>query len=405
MPENIRIGIIRETKIPPDKRTAITPIYAGEVIKRFPYIKLFVQPGQLRCFRDSEYARYGTEIKEDLSACDILVGVKEVDISALIPGKTYLFFAHVGKEQPYNRDLLLAILDKRIRLIDYEYITDKEGQRLIAFGRWAGIVGAYNGLRGWGLRTGDYKLKPAHQCRDYEEMKGQLSNIKLNNSRILITGGGRVAWGAVETLSKSGIREVSHDDYLEKDFNEPVFCRIDPWHYAERIDGRDFMIQHFFDNPSLYKSKFKPYTRKTDIYIAAHFWDPESPRMFELNEMDEKDFRISMIADISCDINGSVPSTMRASTIDEPFYGFDPQTKRECKPFKPLPSLTMMTVDNLPGELPRDASEDFAEILVRDIIPKLIGPDPDGVIERATITENGKLKESFAYLKNYAEGK
>ncbi len=404
MPKKIKIGILRETKTPPDKRVALTPKQILELQQQSLNFEIVVQPSELRCYKDDEFTSEGIVLQEDLSDCDILIGVKEVVIQSLIPGKTYFFFSHVVKEQLYNRDLLQAILNKKIRLIDYEYLTSRTGIRLIAFGRWAGIVGVYNGLRGWGERTGFYSIKPAHECHDRQEMDSQLDLVSLRNARILISGGGRVAQGAMETMQSLGIREVSPETYLKEDFSEAVFCRIDPWNYVEHQDGMKFDLKHFFDHPSEYKSIFAQYAKHTDLYIAAHYWDPDSPRMFEINDMLDPDFRISMIADISCDINGSVPCTTRATTIAEPFYGYDPKTGKELAPFEPLPPVSMMTVDNLPGELPRDASSEFAGVLVRDILPKLNQEDPEGVIKRATIAENGKLTEKYSYLEGYVRG-
>lgn len=394
--KKLKIGVLRETKNPPDRRVALPPEPAAELIRKYPGIDLVVQPSELRCFADAEYDRQGIALQEDLSDCDLLIGVKEVKTDALLPGKDYLFFAHVAKEQPYNRNLLKTILNQRIRLIDYEYLTDSQGVRLIAFGRWAGIVGAYNGLRGLGMATGAFSLKPAHDCRDRAEMDDQLLTISLPDTRILVSGGGRVAKGAMETLSRLKIREVNPASYLREDFNEPVICRIDPEHYVSHRDGRDFDYSHFFQHPADYQSTALPYLMKTDLYIAAHYWDPRSPRMFELSDLDrlletgQDRHTLRMIADISCDINGSVPVTTHATTIADPFYWYGNDQK-----------LLMMTVDNLPGELPRDASMEFAGALSREIIPRIVEGDPDGVIERAMITENGELTAAFRYLNDY----
>lgn len=396
----VKIGVLRETKVPPDHRVALPPHRIMELKELIPNVEILVQPSPLRCYNDDEYLRLGITLQEDLSDCDILIGVKEVDIPTLIPDKTYLFFSHVGKEQPYNRTLLQAFLKKRIHMIDYEYLTDSTGIRLIAFGRWAGIVGAYNGLRGLGEFTGDYELKPAHKCHDRQEMDAQLDEVVLKNTRILLSGGGRVAQGAMETLQKLGIREVSPDRYSSEEFNEPVFCRIDPWQYVARNDGQAFDLQHFFNNPKDYHSIALQYLNKTDLYIAAHYWDPDSPRMFELDDLapngtgtngtGTKFCAPTVIADISCDINGSVPATTHATTIADPFYYYD--------------NVLMMTVDNLPGELPRDASDEFSDVLVREIFPRLILNDPEKVIEGASITAKGKLTKIFSYLENYSKG-
>lgn len=406
-----KIGVLRETKTPPDRRVALPPKQIAKLQNDYPQISVVVQKSPLRCYVDDEFVKAGIVMQEDLSDCDLLIGVKEVDIDALIPDMTYVFFAHVAKEQPYNIDLLQAILRMNIKLMDYEYFTNRKGQRLIAFGRWAGIVGAYNGLRGLGITSKAYELKPAHECHDRAEMNAQLKNVVLNNAKILVSGGGRVAMGSMETLGELHIREVSPANFLSQEFNEPVICRIDPEHYVTRKDGGAFDLHHFFNNPAEYKSIALPYLVKADLYIAAHFWDPESPRMFELNEFKGTKFCApAVIADISCDINGSVPTTTRATTIAEPFYYYNLETNKEEQidhqrnPLNPHNHTLMMTVDNLPGELPRDASDQFSNVLIKEIIPRLLNDDPEGVIERATITADGKLTENFKYLEDYSKG-
>lgn len=412
--EKVKIGVLRETKIPPDRRVALPPEKILELKSILPQVEVVVQPSPLRCYTDKEYTSKGIALQEDLTDCDILIGVKEVDIAALIPRKTYLFFAHVAKKQDYNRDLLKSLLKKKVQLIDYEYLTDPTGIRLIAFGRWAGIVGAYNALRGYGWLSGQYALKPAHLCHDRQEMDKNLENVRLKNARILISGGGRVAQGALETMEKLGIRQVNPGDYLTQNYAEPVYCRIDPWHYAKRKDNREFELQDFFHNPKEYESSALPYLERTNIYIAAHYWNPQSPRIFELKDLQSpisdpqspiSNLQLKVIADISCDINGSVPTTTRATTIAEPFYWYN--TRLGCElPVKESEGgagmILMMTVDNLPGELPRDASDEFSGILVKEILPRLVLKDPEQVIHRAKITEDGRLTELFSYLKDFA---
>jgi alanine dehydrogenase len=396
----IRIGILKETKIPPDHRVPFTPGQIKTLKERFPMADFCLQPSEIRCFKDYEYADHGVEVKTDLSDCDILFGIKEMIISTLVPDKTYIFFSHTGKKQPHNRKLFQEMAARRITLIDYEYLTDKNNSRLVAFGRWAGIVGAYNGLSAWGERHNLYKLKPAHQCFDIEELKTEIRKVHLPDIKILITGGGRVAGGAMEILGYLKIREVKPEEYLSKDFAEPVMCRIDPWHYAKRKDGSEFNMDHFIAHPDQYESKFRPYTRVTDLYMACHFWDPASPVFMIQAEMQEPDFRIKVIADISCDINGSIPSTIRASSIEKPFYGYQPSSGTETPPFN-QGSITVMAVDNLPGELPRDASEYFGDMLINQVLHALLEGDTDGIIKRATILQQGILTERFRYLKDY----
>jgi hypothetical protein len=370
--------------------------------ERFPGLVFCIQPSEIRCYSDKEFADVGIELKTDLSDCELLIGIKEVNKNTLIPEKTYLFFSHTGKKQPHNRKLFREMAAKRITLIDYEYLTDQNNTRLVAFGRWAGIIGAYNGLRAWGDRYKLYKLKPAHQCFNHDEMKSEISKTILPPIKILISGGGRVANGAMETIGLLKIREVSPREFLGRNFMEPVVCRIDPWHYVRRKDGSEFNMDHFMSQPVHYESIFKPYSGVTDLYMACHFWDPASPVLIDRKDMQEPGFRIKVIADISCDINGSVRSTIRASSIDNPFYGYHPVTGAETPAFDP-DSITVMAVDNLPGELPRDASEDFGKMLMDRIIPALFEKDSQGIISRATILKDGKLTPRYSYLRDYLE--
>jgi len=400
----MKIGIIAETKSPPDRRVPFSPKQLADLKSVYPDHKFVVQSSQLRCFTDKEYEDAGVEVSSEVTDCDVLFGVKEVEIDQLIPGKTYFFFSHTAKEQPYNRQLLQEISARKITLVDYEYLTDHLHIRLVAFGRWAGIVGAYNGLRAYGVRYRQYLLKPAHECRDFEEMKAELGKLALQPMKILITGGGRVAGGAMETLGCLGLKEVFPEEFLEESYEEAVICRIDPWDYVRRKDGDAVTLEHFFRVPEVYESIFKPYTKVTDLFIPCHFWDPKSPVFMTTTDMREPDFHIRVIADVSCDLNGPIPSTMRASTIDEPFYGYDPMTESETPPFD-LRSITVMAVDNLPGELPRDASEDFGNLLLRKVVPSLVDHDREGIIRRATILKEGELTTEFKYLSNYLDGK
>lgn len=407
MKEKIKVGILKETKTPPDRRVPIGPRRAREIMNRFPNVELTIQSSNIRCFADHEYGDLGLRIDSDVSGCDVLLGVKEVHIPELMPNKTYLFFSHTAKKQSYNRELLQQIVEKKITLIDYEYLTDHNGLRLVAFGRWAGIVGAYNGLRAWGERFGHFTLKPAHACHDLEEMLTQVSALKLPPLRILITGGGRVAHGALETLDPLNLEEVSPGDFLRRCFTKPVFTRLDPWHYTKRKDGTPFGhdgFNHFIQHPKKYESTFLPYAKKTDLFIAAHFWDPQSPVFLKPEDYLTPDFSMQVIADISCDIKKPIPSTLRASTIAKPFYGYDPRSGQEGDPFS-KENVTVMAVDNLPGELPRDASVDFGKALMDNVFPSLFGKDSEKIIERATIVKEGKLTERFGYLEGFLEGK
>jgi len=404
MSKKIKVGILKETKTPPDRRTVISPKLGIQLIEKFPNVELFIQSSDIRAFKDEEYTKLGLKVVDDVSHCDILAGVKEVHIPELIAGKTYLFFSHTAKEQEYNRPLLQEFLKKNIKMLDHEYFTDERGMRLVAFGNWAGLVGAYNGLIALGKRTGTYELKRAIDSHDINEMKEALKQINVPAKKFLITGGGRVAHGAMEILETAGIKRVSPEDFLKKAFNEAVFAQLDPQYYVERKDGSEFNLQHFFKKPEMYKSTFKAFTKVADVYIACHFWDEDSPKFFTKEDMKAEDFKISVIADVSCDIADPIPSTLRPSEIANPFYGYDKLNEKEGDAFDKN-NITVMAVDNLPGEVPRDSSLDFGQGLIDNIFPSLFGEDTTGIIERATITENGKLGKHFQYLKDFAEGK
>jgi len=402
--QKIILGIVRETKTPPDKRVPFTPLQCRSLLDQYSQLELLVQPSDYRCYSDDEYKAKGITLSEDLSSCDILMGVKEVKLDALIDQKTYLFFSHTAKKQPYNRELLQEVVRKGIRLVDYEYLTDKKGLRVVAFGRWAGVVGAYNGLRGLGLKSGDFKLKPAHDCFDLEELQKELLKVEAGAQRIMVSGGGRVAGGALEILEKAGIRQVDPDAFLNENFEHSVYTRLDPWHYTRRKDGTAFDFAHFMKHPELYENNILPYALRCDMFIACHFWDPRSPVMLTHEALASGELPISLVADISCDIKEPIASTIRASTIASPFYGYDPVSGIETAPFE-KGVITVMAVDNLPGELPRDASADFGVALIEHVIPELLGTKDSGMVERASITAAGTLTPSYNYLKEYLAGR
>jgi saccharopine dehydrogenase (NAD+, L-lysine-forming) len=403
--KNVRIGILRETKTPPDRRVPLSPPQIQLVKEQFPGVEFVIQPSPIRCYKDEEYDYLNLPLQEDVSDCDILMGVKEVDKATFIENKTYVFFAHVAKKQPYNRTMLQEMMRKKITLIDYEYLTTPDGARVVAFGRWAGIVGAYNAIRARGIRTDSFHLKPAHQCHDMEEMYAGLRKVQLSKKKILVTGEGRVASGALETLEQLKIRKVTKEEFLTQEFDEPVLCQIGPQDYVEHKDGLPFDFNHFIQNPQNYNSSFEPYTKVTDIFVACHFWDEKSPVFITKDDYRKEDFNISVIADVSCDIDGPIPSTVRASTIAEPFYGYNPMLEREEPAFTSPKNVTVMAVDNLPGELPRDASHDFGKALLDNVFDALINEDKEQIVERATIIKDGELTPRYAYLADYVGGK
>lgn len=400
----MKFGLIKERKNPPDRRVVFSPEACQTVLKKFPKAQIKVEPSNIRVFTDKEYEDAGITVTSDLSDCDVLLGVKEVPINSLIPNKKYFFFSHTIKKQPYNRELLRAILDKNIELYDHEVITNANGKRLVAFGRYAGIVGAYNGVRAYGLKFDLFELPKAETLPNQQALIDALNRIKLPNIKILLTGKGRVGGGAKEMLDAMNLKQVSVSEYLKSEFNEPVYCQIDVLDYNKRKDGGKATKQDFYNNPHLYESNFMRFAKVTDFYIAGHFYGEGAPYLYTREDAKSPDFNIKVVADVSADIDGPVATTIRASTIADPIYGYDPITEKEVA-YKNPNTIAVMAVDNLPCELPRDASVGFGEMFIKHVIPAFYNDDKDGILERALMTKNGKLTPRYAYLQNYVDGK
>ncbi len=402
----VRIGVIREGKNPPDKRVPLTPAQCAEIMRNHSGVEVVVQSSQIRAISDEEYRSAGIEVVDNVNDCSILIGVKEVPVEMLIPEKTYLFFSHTFKKQPYNRDLLRAIVDKKIRLIDYEVLTDESGKRLIGFGRYAGIVGAYNALLAAGKKTGRYELKPAYQCEDRKEVERELAKVNLpDDFKIVLTGKGRVARGAMEILDFANVKKVGSEAFLNTDFNQPAYTQLSVRDYNKKKDGSSFENREFYEHPERFDSNFMRFASVADLYIACHYWDSNAPFIFTREDAKSAEFNLDFVADISCDIDGPVASTLRPSTIENPLYGYNAESESETDFMNPT-SIGVMAVDNLPCELPKDASEDFGRELVDHVIPELLRESQSKVIERATQTDlSGKLTQAYSYLQDYLDGK
>ncbi|MFB0938325.1 MAG: NAD(P)-dependent oxidoreductase [Urechidicola sp.] len=399
----MKFAIIKERKNPPDRRVVFSPQKLKEAQEQFPEATFKVESSDIRIFSDQEYRDLGIEVTDDVSDCDVMIGVKEVPIENLIPNKKYFYFSHTIKKQPYNRKLLLSMLERNIEMYDHETIVKENGARLIGFGRYAGLVGAYNGFRALGIRDGLFDLPKVETLADLDEVKRELDKITLPNIKILLSGTGKVAFGAKEILDHLKIKEISDALYLTSQFTEPVYCMVDVMEYNKRIDGKVGDRFKFYKDPSGYKSNFMPYAKETDFFIAGHFYGNNAPYFFTREDAKLPEFRINLVADISCDIDGPVASTLKASTIEDPFYGYDPQSETEVA-FDKKGAITVMSVDNLPCELPKDASEGFSEMFLKHVIPSFYNNDKEGVLSRAKMSENGKLTERFSYLQDYVDG-
>lgn len=398
----VRIGLIREEKIPADTRVALTPLQCVEIQKEYG-VKIQVAPAPNRCFADDEYTAAGIELNEDLSDCDILLGIKEVPVDKLIAGKTYLFFSHTKKKQPYNQKLMRALIARKIRMIDYECLTHPDGQRILGFGFFAGVVGAHNGLLTYGKKYDRFALKPAHECMDLEEMVTQYQDIYLPHIKIALTGAGKVASGVVEIMDRFDIEYVEPNDFLEKTFNYPVYTHLKGRSLYVRKDNGTYHRDDFHKYPQHYQCMFKRYLPVTDILMNGIYWDTGIPRLFEKEDVKDDSYKTTVIADITCDVEGSVPINMGASTIADPVYGVHRKTLERTLPFQPTGDIIdLMAVDNLPNELPRDASRHFGNHLEKFVLKELLQGEESDIIARATLCKNGTLTEHYEYLSDYA---
>ena len=397
----MKIGIIKEYKSPPDKRVVFSPEKCIETLQKFPQVEFFIEKSDIRCFMDSEYEEMGLKVVTDLSNCDVLIGVKEVPIEKLIDNKKYFFFSHTIKKQPYNKKLLQQIIKKNIELFDHETIVDNNNNRLIGFGYYAGVIGAYNGLRAYGLKNHTFSIPKAIDLKDRQEFNSILKSLSISNMKILLTGKGRVGSGTKEVLDFLKIKEVSAHDFINKTYNESVYVNIDvlDYNYSDSIENT---VSNFYNFPEKFRSTFSKFLSVSDIYFAGHYHNPKAPKLITLDDIKNPDFNVQVIADISCDIDGPIASTIRPSTIENPTYGFHKEKLVECD-FLDENALAVMAVDNLPCELPRDSSEMFGEMFLKYVIPSFFNNDQENILNNSKITSKGSLTDRFSYLSDYIQ--
>ncbi len=398
------IGLLREEKIPQDNRVAFSPKQCKLLMEKYADITILAQPSPHRCFSDQEYVEQGVTLQEDLSNCDILFGVKEVKIEHLIPNKTYCIFSHTKKKQPYNQPLMKAFIEKNIRLIDYECLTHEDGQRVVGFGFFAGVVGAHNGIMTYGKKWNLFKMDPVHTMKNFDELIHSYFQLKLPPIKIAVTGSGRVTSGLLEIMNMMDIKSVSPKDYLNKTYSYPVYTQLKGEDLYAHIEHRNYDRSEFHAQPHLYTCKYLPYAAVTDVLLNGIYWDMAIPRLFELTDLNDSNFKTSVIADVTCDMDGSVPCNIGASTIADPVYGYNKLTHKKEAPYEPNTNIIdIMAVDNLPNELPRDASKFFGEYLEKYIFSDLVASDHTSeMLQRATICSKGKLGRNFQYLSDYA---
>lgn len=394
----LAIGLIREEKTPSDNRVALTPAQCKWIQKNIDNIKIFVEAADTRCYTNDEYKQAGIEVTNDVSNCDILLGIKEVPVSKLIPEKTYLFFSHTKKLQPHNKKLIRAIVANKITLIDYECLEHEDGERIIGFGFFAGVVGAHNGIWAYGNRTGLFELPRVYKNKDYRTLIKQYFGLKLPHVKIVVTGSGRVAHGIIEIMNLMGVHEVESDEFLEKKFTYPVYTQLKGADLYIHKTKKNYNRTHFHQNPAEYRCRFLPFARCADILLNGVYWDTHIPRLFEKEDINDA-FTIQTIADITDDENGSVPINLGDQTIENPVYGVDKKTFIKTAPYLPT-SIDVMAVGNLPNELARDASSYFGEQLIKYVLKDIISGNSK-IIDRACIVKKGKLTAPYQYMHHY----
>ncbi|MET6997634.1 NAD(P)-dependent oxidoreductase [Chitinophaga defluvii] len=400
MENTLHIGLIREEKTPHDNRVAFSPRQCQWIMQHYPHVKITVQPASYRCFTDAEYSRAGITLAEDLSHCQILLGIKEVPADKLIPGKTYLFFSHTKKKQPHNKKMLQTILEKDITLVDYECLVHEDGQRILGFGFFAGVVGAHNGLQAYGKKTGLFSFKPVHACHDFQELITHYFGVKLPPLKIVATGSGRVAAGILEIMGLLGIKYITPEEFLMNQYAYPVYTQLKAGELYLRKSDKTYSRDDFHAHPEAYECRFLPFVTASDILMNGIYWEQRIAPLFTWADIAKDNFRIQVIADITDDTNGSVPCNIDDSTIEDPVYGVDRISRQKTAPYLPG-TIDMMCVSNLPNELPRDASQYFGDQLMKYVFEDLLRPDSQ-LINNATIVKAGKLTPKFDYLEDYA---
>jgi len=395
------IGLIKEGKVPNDNRVALTPKQCRYLLDQFPSWDIIVESSPNRCYKDKEYQKEGIKVVEDISTADILFGIKEIPKDQIIADKKYLFFSHTKKAQIYNQALFHVMMDKNITLIDYECLEHEDGQRLIGFGFFAGIVGAHNGIMAYGNRTKEFTLGRVKEVKDYMELIHTYFGLKLPNIKIAITGSGRVAHGILEIMNLMDVQQVEPDEYVTREYAYPVYVHLKGGDLYRHKINNTYERKDFHENPENYNCLFINYLKHTHILMNGIYWEPGIAPLFTMGDLKEDDYALTTIADITDDAHGSVPCNLGDSSSDDPIYGVNISTCEKTGPYLHN-GIDIMAVGNLPNELPRDASRYFGEQLIKYVIPDLM-KGGNKIIDGATMLDKGKLTPKFSYLEEYSK--
>ena len=424
-----KIGIRHEDKYEFEKRTPIIPEHIGELSVR-ENIPFAVESSDKRIFTDNEYRNAGAEVTDNLADCDVIFGVKEMPEFFFQEGKTYLFFSHVIKGQPYNMPMLKKLIEKKATLIDYEKIENKNGRRLIFFGRYAGLAGMLNTLWSTGQRlsvlgfnTPFHNLKQTHHYNSLEEAKAAVREAgvqitskglpdELKPLIILVTGNGNVSQGAMEILELLPGDFITANELKRVEFdknNEIVKVNLLVSDYMIPKSERTFELKHYIQNPEAYYSTVEEYLYDIDIIVNGIYWDHRYPRIITKNWLREREksgsLKLKVIGDITCDVHGSIECTELPTPVEDPVFIYNPKTDSFEMGFEGE-GVAVMAVDILPSELPREASIHFSESLkpyLKDLAQTDFSKNFDQLelpfeIRNAIIVHKGELTEEYLYL-------
>jgi alpha-aminoadipic semialdehyde synthase len=434
-----RIGIRRESKNRWERRAPLTPEHVLRLVNDHE-VEFTVQPSDLRTFPNEDYEKVGARIDEEINDVDLTLGIKEIPIPELIPKMKYMFFSHTIKGQEHNMAMLKKMMDLNCTLIDYEKITDEKGRRLIFFGWHAGVAGMIDTLWAigrrfeWeGVRNPFSSIMPAHQYGNLPNIREHISSVgrlistygipySMRPFVIGIAGAGNVSKGAQEILDLLPVKEVNPVELptlnKRKDSGTNIYkVVLNEWDMVEpKEQGLNFDLQDYYRNPDKYRTKFFQHIPYLSSLVNCIYWDERYPRLLSKEQIkelyqDHRSPKLRIIGDISCDIDGAIQATVKATSPEDPVYVYDPWEDTAIPGWKGTGPV-VMAVDNLPCEIPVESSEYFGDKL-KEFIPSLAHADLEQdfdqlalpkPIKNAIILHKGELTENYRYMMNYIEG-
>ena len=427
-----RLGIMKETKNRWERRVPLNPQTVKNLTDQG--YQVTIQPSETRIYKNEAYLNAGAELNEDLSNCDLIMGVKEIPITGIIPGKPHLFFSHTIKGQDYNMPLLQHVLDNGSTLMDYEKIINSEGKRLVFFGKFAGNAGMVDALwaagqrylQEYGIETPFLKVKQSYQYESLQQCLEELQEIGKEIERdglpaeicpfnICLLGYGNVSIGCQEILKAFPITEVEPDSLADLEINHKsnsmYLAVIKEEHLVEKKDGSEFSLSDYFVNGIEYKSKMEQYLPYCTMYMSGIYWASGYPvflKNSELGKLQGKQQKLIMIGDITCDIEGSIEATRKVTMPDNPVFIYNPETDGLTDGFKGA-GFAVCAIDNLPCEFPQEAS-DFFNSRLAEFVPAMLDNDYSQPIANSTlptemqpavIARLGKLEDRYQYLEEF----